>query len=207
MKKRNSKIKTAGALVTIALVALVFAQCNRPASSYTRSAEAILKMIDSTDYIVSLDLVKNEDFALIDVRSPFEFEKGHIEGAVNVYSPELLEKDKQLTLNELRADGRTLLLYGNEPAETLPAFMTLSQLDMGPVKVLKTRTNFEKDRFITVPTEIENPTEDIEMFIRKSAEEVAQLKEKQNAKKSTPPPPKKVAPKKKKKKKMPEGGC
>ena len=207
MKKRNSKIKTVGALVTIVLVSIVFAQCNKPASSYTQSAESILKMIDSTDYIVSLDLVKNEDFALIDIRSPIEYEKGHMEGAVNVYSPELLEKDKQLTLNELRADGRRLLVYGNEPAETLPAFMTLSQLDMGPVKVLKTRNYFEKDRFITVPVDIENPTDDIDMFIRKSVEEVAQLRKTQITKKSTPPPPKKVAPKKKKKKKMPEGGC
>ncbi len=206
MKKRNSKIKTVGALVTIVLVSLIFTQCNRPASSYTKSTEAILKMIDSTNYSVSLDLVKNEDFALIDVRSPFEYEKGHIEGAVNVFSPELLDPENQRVLNVYSEEGKTLLLYGNDPVDTLPVFMTLNQLGMGPVKILESRNYFEEDKFVTIETQIEKPTPDVAEFIRSSVSEAAQANN-HAAKKVSPPPPKKVAPQKKKKKKMPEGGC
>ncbi len=206
MKKRNSKIKTVGALVTIVLVSLIFTQCNRPASSYTKSAEAILKMIDSTNYSVSLDLVKNEDFALIDVRSPYEYEKGHIEGAVNVFSPELLDPENQRVLNVYSEEGKTLLLYGNDPVDTLPVFMTLNQLGVGPVKILESRNYFEEDKFVTIETQIEKPTPDVAEFIRSSVSEAAQANN-HAAKKVSPPPPKKVAPQKKKKKKMPEGGC
>lgn len=206
MKKRNSKIKTVGALVTIVLVSLIFTQCNRPASSYTKSTEAILKMIDSTNYSVSLDLVKNEDFALIDVRSPFEYEKGHIEGAVNVFSPELLDPENQRVLNVYSEEGKTLLLYGNDPVDTLPVFMTLNQLGVGPVKILESRNYFEEDKFVTIETQIEKPTPDVAEFIRSSVSEAAQANN-HAAKKVSPPPPKKVAPQKKKKKKMPEGGC
>ncbi len=206
MKKRKSNITAVLAVISAVLVSATVTQCNTPTSSYSQSAEEILHMIDTTKYTITPDLVNSDDFALIDLRSPFEYEKGHIDGAVNVYSPDLLEPDNQKTLNEFRMNGKILLLYGNEPDETLPVFMTLSQLDMGPVKILKTKNYFDNDKFITVPVEIEKPTPNIKAFIEMSGEEVAQAK-KQTANKITPPPPVKVAPKKKKKKKMPEGGC
>ncbi len=205
MKKRKSNIAAIFAVISAVLASATLTQCNNPNSSYSQSAEEILNMIDSTKYTMSLDLVNSDDFALIDVRSPYEYEKGHIDGAVNVYSSELLEPGHQKTLNEFLMDGKILLLYANEPDETLPVFMTLSQLDMGPVKILETKNYFDKDKFITVPVEIEKPTPNIKEFIQMSVEEVAQAK-KQTANTVTPPPVK-VAPKKKKKKTVPEGGC
>lgn len=206
MKERKSNITAALTVISAVLISATLTQCNTPTSYYSQSAEEILNMIDTTKYTINLDLVNSDDFALIDVRSPFEYEKGHIDGAVNVYSPELLKPDNQTTLNEFRMDGRILLLYGNEPDETLPVFMTLSQLDMGPVQILETKNYFDKDNFITVPVEIEKPTPNIKAFIQMSVEEVDKTK-KQAVNTVTPTPPVKVAPKKKKKKKMPEGGC
>ena len=194
------------AVLSILLVLIALLNYRKPSFLYAQNTSTTLMKMDTTDYLVSPVEIDTASYALVDVRNPFEFEKGHLPGAVNIYAPELLSKDHTAQLNHYLDKGKTVLLYGSDPNETLPVFMMLCQLDMGPVKILESKNYFEKDKLMTASFEIEKPTQDIKGFIQTSVIKANETK-KQAAKKVAPPPPKKVAPKKKKKKKMPEGGC
>lgn len=195
------------AVLSILLILIALLNYKKPSFLYAQNTSTTLMKMDTTDYLVSPQGLENESYVLVDVRNPFDYEKGHLPDAINIYAPELLSNDYTAQLNEYLQEGKIILLYGRDPIETLPAFMMLCQLDMGPVKIMESENYFEKDKLITTYSEVEKPSPDIAGFIETSVKKVNESK-KQAAKRTVaPPPPKKVAPKKKKKKKMPEGGC
>jgi len=195
------------AVLSILLVLIALLNYKKPSFLYAQNTATTLMKMDTTDYLVSPQGLETESYALVDVRNPFDYEKGHLPDAINIYAPELLSKDYTDQLREYLEEGKIILLYGKDPMETLPAFMMLCQLDIGPVKILESENYFEKDKLITTYSEVEKPSPDIAGFIEASVKKANESK-KQAAKRTVaPPPPKKVAPKKKKKKKMPEGGC
>lgn len=206
MKKRaRTKALSIIALVLIILVTGALIRCEKPVNPYSKNTADILKMLDSTEYLIYVNPIDTARFGLIDLRNSFEFEKGHLPGAVNIYAPEILYEDHQNIMNKYLKEGKTLLLYSKDPHEAVPAFMVMAQVDLVPVKILQTRNYFEKDKLVSAYVEIEQPTPDIAEFIDSSVKKVAESKK--SIVKKVAPPPKKVAPKKKKKKKMPEGGC
>lgn len=192
------------AVLSILLIVIGLLNYKRPSYLYAQNTFTTLNKLDSTDYLVSPKGLKTSDYVLVDVRNPFEFEKGHLQDAINIYSPELLSSENTNRLEERTSLGKPILLYGTSPNETLPVFMMLCQLDIGPVKILETRNYFEKDQLKTVYSEVEKSTPDIRSFIQSS---VKKASEQQKVKPVKRPAPKKVLPVKKKKKKMPEGGC
>lgn len=192
------------AVLSILLIVIGLLNYKRPSYLYAQNTFTTLNKLDSTDYLVSPKGLKTSDYVLVDVRNPFEFEKGHLQDAINIYSPELLSSENTNRLEERTSVGKPILLYGTSPNETLPVFMMLCQLDIGPVKILETRNYFEKDQLKTVYSEVEKSTPDIRSFIQSS---VKKASEQQKVKPVKRPAPKKVLPVKKKKKKMPEGGC
>lgn len=194
------------AVLSILLILIALLNYKKPSFLYAQNTSTTLMKMDTIDYLVSPQDLQTGTYALVDVRNPFDFEKGHLPESINIYAPELLNKDHTTWLKDNLDSGKTILLYGKDPNETLPVFMMLCQLDIGPVKILESKSYFQKDRLMTTYSEVEKPTPDITAFIDASVKKVSETK-KQAAKKVAPPPPKKVAPKMKKKKKMPEGGC
>ena len=195
------------AVLSILIVLIALLNFRKPSFLYAQNTSTTLMRMDTTDYLISPQGLDPESYVLVDVRNPFDFEKGHLPEAVNIYAPELLSNDHTKRLQEYLDHGKTILLYGRDPNETLPVFMMLCQLDMGPVKILESKNFFEKDRLMTTYSEVEKPTPDIAGFIENSVEKANENRKKAARRIATPPPPKKVAPQKKKKKKMPEGGC
>lgn len=195
------------AVLSILIVLIALLNFKKPSFLYAQNTSTTLMKMDTTDYLVAPQGLETGSYVLVDVRNPFDFEKGHLPDAINIYAPELLSNDHPTQLNEYLDDGKTLLLYGRDPNETLPVFMMLCQLDMGPVKILESKNYFEKDKLITTYSEVEKSTPDIAGFIETSVKKANQFKKQAADRTVAPPPSKKIAPKKKKKKKVPEGGC
>lgn len=195
------------AVLSILIVLIALLNYRKPSFLYAQNTSTTLMKMDTTDYLVSPQGLETASYVLVDVRNPFDFEKGHLPDAVNIYAPELLSNERTTQLNEYLDDGKTLLLYGRNPNETLPVFMMLCQLDMGPVKILESKNYFDKDKLITTYSEVEKSTPDIAGFIENSVKKANESRKQAAKRIVAPPPPKKVAPQKKKKKKMPEGGC
>ena len=192
------------AILSILLILVGLLNYRRPSHLYNQNSSSTLEKIQQTDYLVQPSEVDQNVHALVDVRSSYEFEKGHMDGAINVYVPELLSSRNYELLQELTGAGKTLLLYGNDPDETLPAFMMLCQLGVGPVQIMEAKNHFEKDRLKTSYARVEADAPEVKKFIEASVKKAA---EKPKVIITKPPAPKKVLPAKKKKKKMPEGGC
>jgi rhodanese-related sulfurtransferase len=192
------------AVLSILLLVVGLLNYKRPLYLYSQNSSSTLDTLLKTDYLVPPAEVGTGQFVLVDIRSSFEYDKGHLPDAINVYAPELLSEENSDMLLELSKGGKTLLLYGNDPDEALPAFMMLSQLGIGPAKIMEARNYFEKDELKTVYAPVEADPPAVKEYIEASAKKAAQ-QPKVTVQKS--PPPKKVIPAKKKKKKMPEGGC
>ena len=203
--ERTKRISLA-AVLSILLIAVGLLNYRRPSYLYSQNTVTTLSKLDTTEYLVSPQGLETGDYVLVDVRIPFEFEKGHLPDAINIYAPELLSSENNTLLKEKTSTGKPILLYGKSPNETLPVFMMLCQLDIGPVKILEGQNFFEKDQLKTVYYEVEKNTPDIRSFIQESVKKASEQKKVQ-PKKQIAPQPKKVVPAQKKKKKMPEGGC
>lgn len=201
--ERTKRISIA-AVLSILLLTAALLNYKRPSYLYAQNTEATLTRLTETDYLISSEELEGTDARLVDVRNSYEYEKGHLPDALNIYAPELLSEEHAETLEGLKNGGKPIVLYGNNPEEVLPVFMMLCQLDIGPVKVLKANVSFEKDRLKIDRAEIEKTSPDVKAFIDSMVTNAAKKKE---VVRKPVAPVKKVTPTKKKKKKMPEGGC
>jgi rhodanese-related sulfurtransferase len=153
---------------------------------------------------IPLDKIAEVEHVLIDIRSQFEFEKGHLENAINIYTPEILSDENTEVFNKLKSDNTTVILYGTNPDEALEPYMLLYQLGYPNLKILLVENSYSQNKLITKNVEIEKSVGDVNAFIDESIMK-ANIKSKPKAK--TPPPPKRVIAVKKKKKMPAEGGC
>jgi len=197
------------AVLSILIVLIALLNYQRPKYLYTQNTSKTLTKLLQTDYLVTTDDMNGNGTELIDVRNPFDFEKGHIEGAVNVYAPELLSDKHADFLERIKKENKTVLIYGQDPDQALSVFMSLCQLGIGEPRILSTRNFFEKDQLITESVAVEKEAPNVSLFIETSVKNASKIQNASQAKKTVKktPQPKQVSPVKKKKKKVPEGGC
>lgn len=127
-------------IVTISfLFAFILAACS-PGSeaAYEASPEATLQAVLADDYLVSPEEAGewNGDAAyqFVDLRSPAMFSRGHIDGAVNIPTQNLLEPANK---EQLSADNKTFILYADTELAANGPWMLLRQLGYDNVKVLQ----------------------------------------------------------------------
>lgn len=203
------------AVLTILLVIIALLSYKRPRHLYTTNTADALAQISNPDYLMAQKDIDLSNQTLIDIRSQFDYDKGHLENAINMYAPEILSDDNSDILDDLKDEGKTLVLYGNNPNEAIAPYMVLFQLGYDNIKILSVENSYYQNKLITKDATIENSVADVNAFIQESIKkkEEAMKKAKATAAKPVYVAPKKVvAPKTvvpvKKKKKMPvEGGC
>jgi len=192
------------AVLFILVIIIALLSYKRPKHVYALNTQHTLEKITTDNYFVTLDEIQNPNYVLIDIRDQFDYEKGHLEGAVNIYTPELLSEINSDVLNELKENNKTIVLYGNNPTEANSPFLLLYQLGYTNIKILLINSIYSQNKLITKNTTIEKSVADINAFIKESKKNASKsLKPKQEVKK----PLKKITPIKKKKKMPVEGGC
>jgi rhodanese-related sulfurtransferase len=174
----------------------------RPKFLYSNNTKAALEKITNDDYLVTLNEINNSDYVLIDVRNKFEFEKGHLENAINIYTPEILNDENSDLLNEMKEKNKTAVLYGNNPEEVNGPFLLLYQLGYENIKILAIENSYLQNKLITKNSEIEKSGADISAFIKDSHKYTSD----KLIEEEVIIPPKKIIVRQKKKK-APEGGC
>ena len=165
----------------------------------------ILKIqITSNNHFAYLEDLKAEEVALIDIRNQFEFEKGHLEGALNLYAPEILNEENSTILTNLKAANKTIILYGANPNEVTVSYLLLYQLGFNNIKIASIENTYNQNQLITKDVILEKSLADIKGFINESIKK-AKIEAKPIPVKIAPP--KKVITVEKKKKAPAEGGC
>ena len=202
--EKTKRISIAATL-TILIVLIAVLSFERPKHLYKVNSQNTLEKIISGDYFISLTEINNPEYVLIDVRNQFEFEKGHLENAVNIYSAEILNDENSDVFKELKENNKTAILYGSNPNEVNAPFMLLYQLGYDNIKILTIENSYVENKLITKVVEIEKSVADINAFIDESVKKANKVaKQKIVVKK---PVKRKVITVKKKKKAPAEGGC
>ncbi len=199
-KTKRISIATVLFILVVLIAVLTY---KRPKHIYSINAQNTLEKIVSADYFVSLNDINNTEHFLIDIRNQFEFEKGHLENAVNIYAPEILNKQSSEIFDQLNEDGKTVILYGTNLNEVVAPYLLLYQLGYNNLKIMTVEISYSQNKLVTKNVEIEKSVTDVNAFISESIKKAA-VKPKPIIKKI---PLKKVLPIKKKKKRAPEGGC
>ncbi|SNR30446.1 rhodanese-like domain-containing protein [Lutibacter flavus] len=201
--EKTKRISIASVLFILVILIALLAY-KRPKHLYSENTKSTLEKITTENYFTNLTELKDTNVVLIDVRSQFDFEKGHLENAVNIYAPEILNDTNSKFFDELKKNNNSVILYGNTPNEVIAPYMLLYQLGYKNIKILTAEITYSKNKVISKDVEIEKSKYDINGFIQESIKK-ASIKAK--PKPEVVKTPKKIIPIKKKKKLPVEGGC
>ncbi len=197
------------AVVSILIVIIALLSYKRPKHLYSVNTQDTLEKIINTNYLLAQNDIDETNSVLIDIRNQYEFDKGHMEDAINLSAPEILNEENSDILENFKEENKTLVLYGNNPNEVIAPFMLLSQLGFDNIKILSVENSYFQNKLITTDVTAESSAPDINSFIQES---IKKSQEAMDKAKVAPKPkittvPKKIIPVVKKKKMPVEGGC
>lgn len=186
-------------LLVIVIAVLTF---KKPEYVFEKNTAVTLEKMVTKDYILTQNDLNKQDaskYVIIDIRSNYEYAKGHIEGSVNISAHDVFEKESASFLKELSDTGKTAILYGDHPDTANSAWMLLYQLGYENVKVLCIETSFVDNEFQINSIDIEKPAVNYAQVMQSSRGGKTKVVKVNK--------PKKVITAPKKKKRVPEGGC
>jgi len=140
MKLNGRQIGVLIALVLGIILAFLPVQSRQITLNSKELAQAILDSEDRIDpETVSKWLVEgNDDIVLVDIRSPEEFQQGHIKNAINIPLPELIKLE---TIESLDPD-KMIILYSNGISHASQAWVVLHAAGLSDVAVLEGGLNY-----------------------------------------------------------------
>ncbi|MDX5583550.1 MAG: rhodanese-like domain-containing protein [Aureibaculum sp.] len=203
-KTKRISISAVLFLLVIVIAILTF---EKPKHIFEKNTQATLQEIVNKSYILTLnelDSIGSLQYQLIDIRSDFEYSKGHIKDAVNVSTQNMLEEDHKSLFDELREKNKIAVLYGKDPDEANSAWMLLYQLGYENAKILCVKTNYIDNIFQVKNYALEKHSVDFAQVMQLAKSNADKTKESITKPKVTK---KVVITVPKKKKRAPEGGC
>lgn len=205
--KELEKTKRISIAVTLFILVVLIGVLSfkRPKNLYFFNTAETLQQLASEDIFISLTDINNPDYVLVDIRKSYDFDRGHLENAVNISSSYILEESNINVFKELQNTNKTVVLYGKNPEEAIAPFMILYQLGYTNLKVLPIENSYNQNSLETKLVEVEKYDNDIKTFIAESVKKATELSVQKVI--PPPPPPRKVITLEKKKKAPAEGGC
>jgi rhodanese-related sulfurtransferase len=203
-KTRRISISAVLFLLVIIISLLTF---KKPEFNFVNSSEKTLTFIANKSHILSLiDFQKLDaaDYLLIDVRSNFDYSKGHLDNSINIPKSQLLDPESTRVIQEAVSNNKPIIVYGETPETANAACMLLYQLGYEQLKLLSIHSFYDNKQFHIKSVDVEKPLLDFAQTMKKAS---IQPVKKITVKTKPKPVKKKVITKPKKKKKMPEGGC
>jgi rhodanese-related sulfurtransferase len=137
----NKLMIAAGLFAIIIIIGLV--TMRKPAFHYKLTEKKTLAAVLNPDDQLSPDKAKeilqskNPAYQFVDIRTPYEFMKGHIDGAVNISQSSLFSEENYDFLKQVDKDNKTLVLYGTDQSQANAPWMMMKQLGLSKVMVLQ----------------------------------------------------------------------
>ncbi len=199
------------AVLTILVVLIALLSYKRPRHLYTVNTHDTLEKVTNTNYFMAQNEIDKTNHVLVDIRTQFEYDKGHLDNAINVSTPEILSDENSKLFEKFKEENKTIVMYGNNPNEAITSYMLLSQLGFDNIKILTVENSYDQNKLITKNVVVESAAPDVNAFIQESVKKTAEAMKKANVVVKSKPKvvssPKKVVTVKKKKKMPVEGGC
>lgn len=123
-------------LAVLIAVTLLLSGCSFNGPHYEATPEEVLSTVLADEYLVAPeDAQALEGEALfVDLRSPAEFARGHIDNAVNIPTQNLLDPGNKFRLND---PNKRIILYGASELAANGPWMLLRQLGYENIQVLQ----------------------------------------------------------------------
>lgn len=137
------------AFVFILIIGFVFR--TKPILTYDKSiSESVSALKDSEAYFNPWELEdvianKSGNVVLFDIRDNFIFGQGHIPGAENMSANDLTSEENIDRLKELKEQGLTVVLYGEDELQANGPWMLFRQVGFDNIKLLKGGYSYYKE--------------------------------------------------------------
>jgi len=199
-------------LFFVAILLIGFITLSRPDFEYgyttSETLEQILSFEDEMIPDEAVEIVSNQTpgYVFIDIRNPYEYVKGNIEGSVNIPFQNFLADVNIEYFDKMMTDSVILVVYGWNQTEANGPWMTLKQLGYSNVKILLGGYGFYSGETFDMYSESEIPQYFVEeakynyQEIMESFANGSALIESSNSQET-------IIPVRKKKKSAVEGGC
>lgn len=205
------KLQTVISTILITLIIVItgygLLSINYSAAKFKKTPTEIHQQLIKDEYLINIDSLNLKDsiseFILIDLRSQNDFEKGHFDNAIHLFSPRILESESIESLKNYAKENKTIVLYSHSPQEAMGSWYLLTSIGIENIKILNVTTSFINNEFIVTPFNSEILKNDIANFIIQRNE----IKEEPIAQKPIQKKLPVVKPVKKEKIEIEEGGC
>jgi rhodanese-related sulfurtransferase len=131
-----------GVVATLLVLFLGFVFLKPAKYTFKTPLDKELSDIKRTDYQVSPQtlakaiIAKDKNIVLVDVRSQFDFAKGHLPDAINIYKVNLMDDANMEFFENLKEGHKKAILYGNSASDANVPFMILKQMDVENIQFL-----------------------------------------------------------------------
>lgn len=185
---------------------------NRPDLQYKLSTSETVEHLVAKEYeffpedLVGIVEYGDSSVKIIDLRNPYEYIKGHINGAFNIPANSILDKKNIKMFNQYAADSMTVILYGQDQLEANGPWMILRQMGYDNIKVLMGGYSY----FTTGPLDFYDMPEIPEYLVEEPAYDFYGVMETLGSREPdeiSGDQPEVVIPTRKKKESVVEGGC
>ncbi len=199
-------------LFFVAILFIGFITLSKPDFEYgfttSETLEQILSFEDEMTPDEAMKIASNETsaYTFIDIRNPFEYVKGNIEGSINIPFQNFLADENVEFFDKMMKDSITLVIYGWNQTEANGPWMILKQLGYSNVKILLGGYGFYSGETIDTSSESEFP----QYFVKKPKYNYAEVMESLgngNNMDEVSSAPQLVIPVRRKKKSVTGGGC
>ncbi len=130
-------------VIFILILIVGFITFKTPEYVYTVSPEEALQITTSPEYVISPDEFKalsgtrSSEIVLVDLRSPYEYNKGSLDAAINIPVSDILDRDINDMFKGWQQESKTVVLFAASQQAANAPWMVLSQLGFANMKVLE----------------------------------------------------------------------
>jgi len=149
MKELNRTDRLTIATVFLAIVFIIgLVTMRQPDTSFTLTASQTLDQITTSSDLISPEevnqLVTQNDnqHYIIDLRSPVDYRRSHIDNATNIPIQELLSKESMAFFEMAKTQKSNVILYGKDQLEANSAWMILRQIGFDNLLVMPGGFNY-----------------------------------------------------------------